>query len=347
MESQFPVKLEECMNNNQLSFKSEKVECFPFQMDICLDDIEIGDDIFGECSDSDLYFDDFGSEAIASDFSLFEAYCDVNNIIKTDINMPYELDEKKVQEPAPSSSPFDTQNFPTSVNDISTWLDSDKFVFIPSRENKTSNIKKSMSLRVPEVIIKEVDNSASEESEEDQSREEEYIQPPLKRQRLQTRKYSSTDSDSDEDWDPESVTSSEYKEKNQMPKKKSSVISSCRKPNPVPQRRAPGTKQKITQWIVGLLRDPRYNPKVLTWLDEKSGMFQIKDTATYAKLWGKYKGNPNMTYEKLSRAMRYSYKNQELHMVPELRLTYKFGRNMVNFRAADAKDPNFEKIHSK
>ena len=61
-------------------------------------------------------------------FSLFESYCDINNIVKTDTNMPYELDDKKNLDISPSTSPFDTHNFPTSVNDISTWLDGDKYI---------------------------------------------------------------------------------------------------------------------------------------------------------------------------------------------------------------------------
>jgi len=345
-ESHIFVKETGDFNNNDFEIICEKMDSSFSDVDI-----ELYDTFIFEYSDSDAY--EFGNEEVASDFSLFESYCDINNIVKTDTNMPYELDDKKNLDISPSTSPFDTHNFPTSVNDISTWLDGDKYIFASTEESNQANTSvecDQVNTVIPEIKIKqEIDTSTSEENDEESeedSYEARYLQPPPKRQRLQNRKYSSTDSDSDEDWDPESVSNNDYREKNQMPKKKSLGISR-RKPNPIPQRRAPGTKQKITQWIVGLLRDPRYNPKVLTWLDEKVGMFQIKDTAAYAKLWGKVKGNPNMTYEKLSRAMRYSYKNQELHMVPELRLTYKFGKNMVDFRAKDSSDPNFEKIHRK
>ena len=58
-----------------------------------------------------------------------------------------------------------------------------------------------------------------------------------------------------------------------------------------------------------------YNPSVITWQDEKKGIFMIKDTDKYASLWGKVKDNNKMTYEKLSRAMRYSYKNNELNFL--------------------------------
>jgi len=57
------------------------------------------------------------------------------------------------------------------------------------------------------------------------------------------------------------------------------------------------------------------------------------------------KHNTNMTYEKLSRAMRYSYRNDELEMVPEQRLTYRFGASMADWRALDSDDPNFERRH--
>ena len=61
------------------------------------------------------------------------------------------------------------------------------------------------------------------------------------------------------------------------------------KRRPVPQKRSPGTKLKITQWIVERLRDPTSNPEVLTWIDEKQGVFLIKDTSAFSKLWGKVK----------------------------------------------------------
>ena len=49
-----------------------------------------------------------------------------------------------------------------------------------------------------------------------------------------------------------------------------------------------------------------------------------------------------MNYEKLSRAMRYYYRNKEIEMVKGERLTYKFGPNMRDFRAKDRNDPNFQ-----
>jgi len=192
-----------------------------------------------------------------------------------------------------------------------------------------------------DYIVEEMD-----EDEDDHS-DEEYV--------IRKRHGSSSsnlDSDTDGDYDPDEKPKIVQKKRvrgrrNSRTSNRGITKSKSKSHTPTPQRRAPGTTLKITQWIVILLRDPEYNPSVITWHDEKKGIFMIKDTDKYASLWGKVKDNNKMTYEKLSRAMRYSYKNNELKTVRGQRLTYKFGQNMVNFRAKDPSDPNFEKIHSK
>jgi len=248
------------------------------------------------------------------------------------------------------SSPFDTNNFPTSVNDISNLIEIEpSFKFEDSESlfiSDSNSLEVSCNITVPVVTVEEVttDEHAMEEDKEEEeeqiSNDDNLLQPSKQRHQ---RKYSSTDdTESDEEWAPKQKC---FRRKPVCFRR----ISTSKTPSqrPVPQRRSPGTKLKITQWIVELLRDPKTNPKVITWVDEKHGVFSIKNTSLYAKLWGKVKQNNNMTYEKLSRAMRYSYKNDELRMVPDQRLTYKFGANMVNFRAEDPSDPNFKLLHQK
>lgn len=46
-----------------------------------------------------------------------------------------------------------------------------------------------------------------------------------------------------------------------------------------------------------------------------------------AKLWGQHKKRKNMTYDKLSRALRYYYAKNILAKVNGQRLTYKFCRD--------------------
>lgn len=69
-----------------------------------------------------------------------------------------------------------------------------------------------------------------------------------------------------------------------------------------------------------LLNDPNYRD-VLKWRSEKEE-FQIIEPNRLAQLWGEKKNNPNMTYEKLSRALRNFYKTGELVHVEKF--VYKF-----------------------
>jgi len=146
-----------------------------------------------------------------------------------------------------------------------------------------------------------------------------------------------SNSDLDLDYEPE-FPSRPIKRPTKRPKRSPKTCQ--HKPNP--QNRAPGTSLKITQWILKLLDDQEYNPRVISWVDENQRKFKVQDTDEFARLWGKHKKNENMTYEKLSRSMRYSYKNQELVSVKNVRLTYKFGPAM-KFRPKNLCKTNNEK----
>ena len=52
--------------------------------------------------------------------------------------------------------------------------------------------------------------------------------------------------------------------------------------------------------------DPTTNPCQICWEDREKGMFKLVQPRRIAYLWGMKKGNPNMTYEKFSRAMRFA-----------------------------------------
>lgn len=55
-----------------------------------------------------------------------------------------------------------------------------------------------------------------------------------------------------------------------------------------------------------------------------NGEFRMLDPDTVAKLWGKFKHKPNMTYDKLSRALRYYYSKNILQKIPGQRYAYRF-----------------------
>jgi len=319
----------------------------------CVVNDENFNDIFGDFetfsdshSESDL--SDIGNldsiqESMIFDWSN-EAYMNNLNNNNNETVQSKSLYSLEPSKPSSPSSPFDTNNFPTSVNDISNLIEIEpNFKFDSIYIDDCNSLEVSYNISVPVIKVEEPTIDDDDDTNDEEKDEEDSISVDKNllqsSERRHQRKYSSTD-ESDEEWAPEPPKY--FRKKHQGGLKRISKAPSRR---PVPQRRSPGTKLKITQWIVELLRNPKYNPKVITWIDEKQGVFMVKDTTTYAKLWGKVKENSNMTYEKLSRAMRYSYKNDELRMVPEQRLTYQFGANMVNFRAENPADPNFELLH--
>merc|ERR1711872_26290 len=182
--------------------------------------------------------------------------------------------------------------------------------------------------RASQILRKDAGDDLSSDSDPDFDPFEEVARPS-KRRRKQKEKTS--------DYESEEFSEEEKPQRNPAPRR-------YRRPskNPVPQQRKKGSTLKISQWIVKLLRDPETNPSVIMWEDEPEGKFRVINSNAFAHLWAKEKKNPVMNYEKLSRAMRYYYRNKEIEMVKGERLTYKFGPNMRDFRAKDRNDPNFQ-----
>ncbi|EEC02632.1 epithelium specific ets factor 3, ese3, putative, partial [Ixodes scapularis] len=89
---------------------------------------------------------------------------------------------------------------------------------------------------------------------------------------------------------------------------------------------------KLWEFIRDLLLNPTTNPSLIRWERREDGIFKFVQSDKVAKMWGDRKQNPRMTYEKLSRAMRYYYKSQVLLPVFGRRLVYKFGPNATGWR---------------
>jgi len=92
----------------------------------------------------------------------------------------------------------------------------------------------------------------------------------------------------------------------------------------------------LWEFIRDLLKSSHYNPDYIRWEDSSSGVFRIVHSEAVAKAWGKKKNNPRMTYEKLSRAMRYYYKRDILERVDGRRLVYKFGKKAYGWQESTA-----------
>ena len=80
---------------------------------------------------------------------------------------------------------------------------------------------------------------------------------------------------------------------------------------------------KVHDFLKDILNDSRYNPHIIKWKDKDNGVFIIKEPDEVAKLWGKSKDNEKMTYEKMSRAIRYGYINNKFIHFGD-KFTYKF-----------------------
>ncbi|KAL4225508.1 mammary gland involution [Mactra antiquata] len=89
---------------------------------------------------------------------------------------------------------------------------------------------------------------------------------------------------------------------------------------------------KLWEFIRNLLLNHDYNPSWIKWEDRNEGTFKLVQSKAIAHKWGMKKGNVDMTYEKLSRAMRYYYKKQVFQPVLGKRLIYKFGPRATGWR---------------
>lgn len=86
-----------------------------------------------------------------------------------------------------------------------------------------------------------------------------------------------------------------------------------------------GGSRRLWEFILDLLKSSEFNPSHIKWINQSEGEFKIVKTTDIATMWGKIKNNEGMTYEKMSRAMRYYYRRQIMAPVLNRRLVYKFG----------------------
>merc|ERR1712115_311966 len=256
---------------------------------------------------------------------------------------------------------------PASPTD--SWISTEDFPAELDELNEQFEIQLADKIQLAgEQVDATVAFQASEEEKEEQSDDSdgdyvpEYTKPAKRKRRSQILDAEKDDLSSDPDFDPDQFeevvrpSKRRRKQKEKTSDYESEEFSEEEKPqrnpapkryrrpskNPVPQQRKKGSTLKISQWIVKLLRDPETNPSVIMWEDEPAGKFRVINSTAFAQLWAVEKKNPAMNYEKLSRAMRYYYRNKEVEMVKGERLTYKFGPNMRDFRAKDRNDPNFQ-----
>ncbi|XP_067111004.1 transcription factor ETV6 isoform X1 [Osmerus mordax] len=79
----------------------------------------------------------------------------------------------------------------------------------------------------------------------------------------------------------------------------------------------------LWDYVYQLLSDTRYE-NYIRWEDPETKVFRIMDPNGLARLWGNHKNRTNMTYEKMSRALRHYYKLNIIRKEPGQRLLFRF-----------------------
>ncbi|XP_051169190.1 ETS homologous factor-like isoform X1 [Leptopilina boulardi] len=110
------------------------------------------------------------------------------------------------------------------------------------------------------------------------------------------------------------------------------------RPRLLKTKKPSGSQGKLWEFIRDLLRNRKTCPSLICWEDYSQAKFRFVRSDEVAKLWGSRKGNTKMTYEKLSRAMRYYYKRKIFLPVLGRRLVYQFGPNATGWQTDN---PNF------
>lgn len=101
---------------------------------------------------------------------------------------------------------------------------------------------------------------------------------------------------------------------------------SCRKKPLSPVQAASGRIPEcrlLWDYVYHLLCDDRYQ-EYIRWEDMDSLIFRVVDPNGLAQLWGNHKNRSNMTYEKMSRALRHYYKLNIIKKEPGQKLLFRF-----------------------
>ncbi|NXB49558.1 ETV7 factor, partial [Leucopsar rothschildi] len=79
----------------------------------------------------------------------------------------------------------------------------------------------------------------------------------------------------------------------------------------------------LWEYVYQLLSDRRYEPYI-RWEDREAKVFRVVNPNGLAQLWGNHKNRMNMTYEKMSRALRHYYKLNIIKKEPGQKLLFRF-----------------------
>ncbi|KAM6044090.1 transcription factor ETV7 isoform 2-T2 [Chlamydotis macqueenii] len=79
----------------------------------------------------------------------------------------------------------------------------------------------------------------------------------------------------------------------------------------------------LWDYVYQLLSGSRYEPYI-KWEDKEAKVFRVVNPNGLAELWGNHKNRMNMTYEKMSHALRHYYKLNIIKKEPGQKLLFRF-----------------------
>ena len=88
--------------------------------------------------------------------------------------------------------------------------------------------------------------------------------------------------------------------------------------------------KKVWQFLLDLLMDPNSNPTLIRWENKHDGVFRLVEHDSVAQRWGLRRDKNDLSYDYFARTLRYQYTTNMLESVPERKLVYKFGPEIVN-----------------
>ena len=83
----------------------------------------------------------------------------------------------------------------------------------------------------------------------------------------------------------------------------------------------------LWKFLFEVLKDPR-NSNLIRWVNKEQMIFKVVNSAALAYLWGMEKNHHDMTYDKMSRALRY-YDDEIIQKIPNNKLVFKFGNRVI------------------
>ncbi|KAM5324954.1 transcription factor ETV7 isoform 2-T2 [Glossophaga mutica] len=99
----------------------------------------------------------------------------------------------------------------------------------------------------------------------------------------------------------------------------------------------------LWDYVYQLLSDTRYE-SYIRWEDKNAKIFRVVDPNGLARLWGNHKNRVNMTYEKMSRALRHYYKLNIIKKEPGQKLLFRFLK--IPGRITEDKGSRLEQLES-